>query len=220
MELVAYRQVPGANVVYRFSRFPLSLGQPLHSMVRVLREASREPLEAAVSRQVISFADRRLYFEDLLDRTAIAHAGDPAHFSHVQRNLANALVSDLRHLLVAQDRRLRQKVERLGAFEGAQEIQHLLGRTLQLARIATERADEVLQDRGARRLRALFTELVDEYGRIGAWRMWRPEIEAYLQRFQVFEAAVGHEFSDRKEMRLAQPAALRCALQRGIGYGH
>jgi hypothetical protein len=40
-------------------------------------------------------------------------------------------------------------------------------------------------------MRALFTELVDGYGRIDAWRLRRQEIEAYLKRFQVFEAAVG-----------------------------
>ena len=37
MELVAYRQVPGAQAAYRFSRFPLSLGQPLRSVARALR---------------------------------------------------------------------------------------------------------------------------------------------------------------------------------------
>lgn len=219
MELVAYRQVLGAQAAYRFSRFPLSLGQPLRSVARVLEEVPRDPLEAAISRQVISFGDGRLDLEDLRHRTAIAHASEPAHFSRVQRTLADALVTDLRHLLAAQDRRLLQEVERLGDVEGAQELRHLLGRILQLARIATERADEVLQDRGARRLRALFTELVGEYGRIGAWRMRRPAIEAYLKRFQVFEAAVGHEFPDRlREARLARPAALQRSLQRGFGY--
>ena len=217
MELVAYRQVPGAQATYRFSRFPLSLGQPLRSAARVLDDVPLDPLEAAVSRQVISLGDRRLELEDLLDRTAMVHAADPAHFNRVQRNLANALVSDLRHLLAAQDRRLRQEVERLGDFEGPREIRYLLGRTLQLARIATERADEVLQDRGARRLRAMFTELMDAYGRIGAWRMRRPEIEAYLKHFQDFEAAVGYEFPSRlRKARLARPAALWRSLRRGI----
>lgn len=218
LELVAYRQVPGAQAAYRFSRFPLSLGQPLRSVARVLGEVPRDPLEAAVSRQVISLGDRRLDLEDLLDRAAMADAGDPTGFSRTQRKLANALVRDLRRLLATGARGLPQEAERSESLDGTLEIRHLLGRSLQLARIASERADDVLQDRGARRLRTLFTELVGEYGRIGTWRMRRPDIEAYLKRFQDFEAALGHEFLGRfRQARFARPAALRRSLQRGIG---
>lgn len=218
LELVAYRQIPGAQAAYRFSRFPLSLGQPLRSVARVLEELPGDPLEAAVSRQVIGLGDRRLDLEDLLDRKAMAHAGDSAHFVRVQRKLANALVTDLRRLLVAEDKRQLQEVDRPDGFDGTEKILYLLGRTLQLARIATERADEVLQDRGARDLRVLFTELVGAYGRIGAWRMRRPDIKAYLKRFQDFEAAMGSEFPIRlRKARLARSVALRRLLRRGIG---
>ena len=217
MELVAYRQVPGANAVYRFSRFPLSLGQPLRSVARALREAPREPLEAAATKQLTGyFGDHQLYFEDLRGHGAGALADDPAHFSHVQRSLAGALATDLRRLLAAQARRPLREIGRLGELDGAQDIRCLLERSLTLARIATERADEVLQDRGARRMRVLFTELVDEYGRIDAWRLRRQEIEAYLKRFQVFEAAVGREFPARHGARLARATTLRRSLRYGI----
>ena len=217
MELVAYRQVPGAQAAYRFSRFPLSLGQPLRSVARALREAPREPLEAAATKQLTGyFGDHQLYFEDLRGHGAGALGDDPAHFSHVQRSLADALATDLRRLLAVQARRPLQEIGRLGELDGAQDIRRLLERSLALARIATERADEVLQDRGARRMRALFTELVGEYGRIGAWRMRRQEIEAYLKRFQVFEAAVGREFPARPGARPARAATIRRSLRRGI----
>ncbi|MHB1199664.1 MAG: MGDG synthase family glycosyltransferase [Polaromonas sp.] len=217
MELVAYRQVPGANAAYRFSRFPLSLGQPLRSVARALREAPRERLEAGATKQLTSyFGDRQLYFEDLRAHGSSAHADDPAHFSRVQRSLADALATDLRRLLAAYARRPLQEIGRLGDFDGAQEIRRLLERTLELARIATERADEVLQDRGARRLRALFTELARDYARIGAWRMRRQEIESYLKRFQVFEVAVVREFPARRGARRARTATIRRSLLRGI----
>lgn len=217
MELVAYRQVPGAQAAYRFSRFPLSLGQPLRSVARALREAPREPLEAAATKQLTGyFGDHQLYFEDLRGHGSGALADDPAHFSHVQRSLADALVTDLRHLLAVQARRPLQEIGRLGGLDGAQDIWRLLERSLMLARIATERADEVLQERGAGRMRALFTELVGEYGRIGAWRMRRQEIEAYLKRFQVFEAAVGREFPARRGARYARAATFQRSLRRGI----
>ncbi len=217
MELVAYRQVPGANAVYRFSRFPLSLGQPLRSVARALREAPREPLEAAATKQLTGyFGDHQLYFEDLRGHGAGALADDPAHFSRVQRSLAVALATDLRRLLAAQARRPLREIGRLGDLDGAQDIRRLLERSLALARIATERADELLQDRGVRRMRVLFTELVDEYGRIDAWHLRRQEIEAYLKHFQVFEAAVGREFPARHGARLARATMLRRSLRYGI----
>lgn len=217
MELVAYRQVPGAQAAYRFSRFPLSLGQPLRSVARALREAPQEPLEAAASKQLTGyFGDHQLYFEDLRGHGAGALAGDTVHFSHVQRSLADALATDLRRLLAAQARRPLREIGRLGDLDGAQDVRRLLERSLALARIATERADEVLQDRGARRMRVLFTELVNEYGRIDAWRLQRQEIEAYLKRFQVFEAAVGREFPARHGTRPARATMLRRSLRYGI----
>lgn len=204
MELVAYRQVPGARAAYRFSRFPLSLRQPLRSVARVLEEMPHDPLEMAVSRQVITFGDHRLYLEDLLDHTALADADDAAHFSRVHRKLVDSLLTDLRNLMAAQKNRLLEDVERLSDIKAVHEIQHLLDRTLQLARIATERADEIIHDRGAQRLRRLFSQLTAAYGRIGTWRMQRPEIEAYLKHFQEFEAAVGHEFLKNRKVRLAK----------------
>jgi hypothetical protein len=214
MELVAYRQIPGANAAYRFSRFPLSLGQPLCSVARALREVTREPLEAAATKQLTGyFGDHRLYFEDLRGQGAGALADDPAHFSRAQRRLADALATDLRRLLAANAKLPLQEIERLGDFVGTQEIRRLLDRTLDLARIATERADAVLQDQGARRLRALFTELVDGYGQIGAWRLQRRDIEGYLKRFQVFEVAMMREFP---ACRGARAATLQRSLWRGI----
>ena len=65
-ELVAYRLLPGTQASYRFSRFPLSMGQPLRSVARVLGDAQPDALEQAVARQVTSyFGDRQLYVEDL-----------------------------------------------------------------------------------------------------------------------------------------------------------
>lgn len=113
-------------------------------------------------------------------------------------------------LLAAQARRPLREIGRLGDLDGAQDIRHLL------ARITTERADEVLQDWGARRMRVLFAKLVDEYGRIDAWRQRRQEIEAYLKRFQVFEAAVGREFPARHGARPARATMLRRSLRYGI----
>jgi hypothetical protein len=46
--------------------------------------------------------------------------------------------------------------------------------------------------------------------------MRRQEIEAYLKRFQVFEAAVGREFPARPGARPARAATIRRSLRYGI----
>ncbi len=61
IDLVAYRQVPGAKASYRFSRFPLSFVQPLRSIANILRDRANDPLESTVHHQVGSVrGDRRL----------------------------------------------------------------------------------------------------------------------------------------------------------------
>jgi UDP-N-acetylglucosamine:LPS N-acetylglucosamine transferase len=115
VDLVAYRQVPGSKASYRFSRFPLSLGRPLRSVARVLTDASRDPLEKAVTKQVIgSCSDRRLCVEDLQERCSASRTDDSAFFVPRHLNLEKAIVADLQRLLEVNARRSIKQVERLG----------------------------------------------------------------------------------------------------------
>lgn len=115
------------------------------------------------------------------------------HFSRLQRQLAGALAADLRHLLATNAKLSLQDIGPV--LYGAQEIRRLLDRTLDLARIATEESEYLLDDARARRLRALFMQLMRDHVRIGTWRMQSGKIEVYLERFQAFETTMSHEFS-------------------------
>jgi hypothetical protein len=65
--LIAYRQMPGTRADYRYSRFPVSLYQPLRSLSNALRDGRVDPLEADVARQVIGLdGDRRLFVDALV----------------------------------------------------------------------------------------------------------------------------------------------------------
>jgi hypothetical protein len=80
MELVAYRQVPGAQAAYRFSRFPLSLGQPLRSVARALREAPRRFLPDSAPRSLPGLVHRGLSRDALatLHHTCLLYTTDAA----------------------------------------------------------------------------------------------------------------------------------------------
>ncbi|HEY3286983.1 MAG TPA: glycosyltransferase [Gemmatimonadaceae bacterium] len=196
VDLVAYRLVPGSRASYRFSRFPLSLGQPLRSMARVLSEAPRDPLEEAVTRQITAYlGDRRLVVEDLRARGSTSGLDDPFVLDRPDRNLERALLADLRRLLATY---ARLPAGTIGCFSdrySAHELRRLINRGQEIARLFTEHAEESLLSPPARRLRTLFNQLVSEYGRIDARWLQADQVEAYMQRLQAFESAGRLEFS-------------------------
>ncbi|GLT22207.1 hypothetical protein GCM10007933_16650 [Zoogloea oryzae] len=192
-ELVAYRLLPGTQASYRFSRFPLSVGQPLRSMARVLSDAPRDVLEQATTRQVTSyFGDRRLYVEDLRACWPVSESADSSLTSRPHLALEQAILADLQRLLAAYVKLPLKRIERLGSFPAAQEFHRLVDRGLELARLATEHVEDDFRPR-TDRLRALFTQLVEDYGRIDPLRLESRHVRAYLARLRVFESALGRE---------------------------
>ncbi|MGC9021830.1 MAG: MGDG synthase family glycosyltransferase [Dissulfurimicrobium sp.] len=219
VELVAYRQIPGTHASYRFSRFPLSIRQPLRSMALIIKDSHPDSLGNAVTRQITGFGgDRRLYLEDLRTHLPIAAIDEPIQFSRSHRRLADAAAKDLRRLLEVNAALHLREFKHLKLFYGTKEIRRLLDRTLDLARIATERAEYMLKDEGAKRLRRLFIELVCDYGRISGLHIQSQKIDAYLKRFQNFETAMVHEFTNRRLIRFARAStfwrSLRLRLSR------
>jgi UDP-N-acetylglucosamine:LPS N-acetylglucosamine transferase len=187
-ELVAYRLLPGTQASYRFSRFPLSMGQPLRSMARVLGDAQPDALEQAVARQVTSyFGDRQLYVEDLRACWPASPAAGRPHLA-----LERAILADLRRLLAAYVKLPLTRIERLGNLPAAAAFYRLVDRGIELARLATEHAEDDPRPR-TYRLRALFTQLVEAYGRINPQRLEARHVQAYLARLWAFESALGRD---------------------------
>lgn len=196
VDLVAYRQVSGSLASYHFSRFPLSLGQPLRSIARMLADTRRDPLEGSVTKQIAGyFGDRRLCMESLQARCTASGRDDPILSGQTQLTLEKAIVADLRRLVALNMRRPIKEIERRRDLQAAQEVRWLVDRGHDLARLATERAEEILLYPQAHRLRTLFTQLVGDYGRINTRRMGTRQINAYLKRLQAFATAVTEEFS-------------------------
>jgi hypothetical protein len=192
-ELVAYRLLPGTQASYRFSRFPLSVGQPLRSIARVLSDAPPDALEQATTRQVTGyFGDRRLYVEDLRACWPASESADSSLTGRPHLALEQAILADLRRLLTVYVKLPLKRIERLGSSPAAQEFHRLVDRGLQLARLATEHVEDDVRPR-TDRLRALFTRLVEDYGRIDPQHLESHHVRSYLARLRAFESALGRE---------------------------
>ncbi len=214
VDLVAYRQVQGSKASYRFSRFPLSLGHPLRSVARVLTDASRDPLEKAVTKQVIgSFSDRRLCVEDLQERCSTSRTDDPAFLAPRHLSLQKAILSDLQRLLDAKAKRPIKQVERLGSFYATQQLRKFVDRGHDLVRSATERAEEVLLHTRAQRLRILFDPLVVDYRWTGNCRPHAGQARAYWGRLGAVATKVEQEFCQVEALHTWRTWAMR----RGVG---
>lgn len=188
IELIAYRKLPGSQASYRFSRFPLSITQPLRSIARVMTEFSPDALEVAVTRQITGYGDRRLFVEDLSRR-------EGASTEHHRLTLERALIADATRLLKVRLGLARGDLNRFHDQHAIGEIRHIVERGRDLARLATERAEETLIRPSAARLRALFTALDHEYGALGNGHWHSTQIETYLKHLQDFEETVAREFT-------------------------
>jgi len=223
VDLVAYRQVPGSKASYRFSRFPLSLGHPLRSVARVLTDASRDPLEKAVTKQVIgSFSDRRLCVEDLQERCSASGIDDSAFFAPRHLNLEKAIVADLQRLIEVNAKRSIKEFERLGSFYATQQLRKLVDRGHNLTRLSTERTEELLLSSRAQRLRTMFDPLVVDYGWIGNHRLHARQAQAYWGRLGAFATKVEQKLSQvealqtrRRVSRLSHSAEVTAGPQPG-----
>ena len=209
LELIAYRQVAGAHAMYHFSRFPLSIGRPLRSAARVLKGVSPDPLELAVSRQVGAyFGDPRLSIDRL--------AQDKERSASEGSELQLALAADLRHLLSIYAKLPVREMERLGELPAAHEIHRLIDRGQDLARLVTERAEDLRSRAQGKRLLALFNTLLADYERLqDVHTLQTRHVKAYFRRLERFQGAVMREVSCVKVARNRRTASLTRSLRRG-----
>ena len=98
-ELVAYRRLPGSNADYRFCRFPLSLGQPVRTLAKVLADSMPDKLEKEVARQITGYiGDDRIYYENLMKRTSASIMTSRSR----AKSIEEVLIGEAHHLISEQ----------------------------------------------------------------------------------------------------------------------
>ena len=189
-EFVAYRQLPGSRAKYRFARFPLSIGQPLRSIARIMD--TKDPLEALITKQVTSYPNEpRLCVEDLALRQSTSKHRTQAGLEPVTLNLGSAILLDLQSLLTENTKGYSLKLEQLGDISSLQEVhRRFLGHSLLLARLIADKAQALLHRRDAQRIKRRFQVLAENYKRIDFVKPQKEQIKTYLGHLQSFGAAV------------------------------
>ncbi|MCC7577036.1 MAG: hypothetical protein KK926_09415 [Methanomethylovorans sp.] len=109
-ELVAYRRLSSSKSPYRFSRFPLSLGQPVRSFAHIINNSALDPLESKVDAQLTGYyGDDRILYEELNPywRSAALNDFDSSQIQTMR--LENTLILEV-HRLFKQNK-MKQGVE-------------------------------------------------------------------------------------------------------------
>lgn len=214
-EFVAYRQLPGSQAKYRFARFPLSIGQPLRSIAKIVDIG--DPLEALITKQVTSSPDEpSLRVEHLNSRQSASEYGNPAGSEPAPLDLGDAMLSDLQRLLSNGTKRSRVKLAQLGDISALQEAHRFLDHSLLVARLTADKAQSLLKRRDAERIKILFGALTDNYKQIDFGKMQEAQITAYLRHLQSFATTARADFANSAYLDSKQLNSVPLLLWRKI----
>lgn len=196
-ELVAYRRLPGSQASYRFSRFPLSLGQPVRALAQVLTNAAPDKIEETIGKQLTGYmGDDRIYYENLSARLSASAIDDLDRSRSRAKSMERILFEEARKLIAEQKSlhvdAYRQKIER----QITREFRYLIQQCYDVARISTEHAEGVLNGQNTKKLREAFTNLMGEYATLNLWEWKSDHPAAFIEKLSEFYQVIEQEFSD------------------------
>lgn len=202
-ELVAYRRLPGSQSAYRFSRFPLSLGQPGRALTQIINNSAVDSLESMVSKQVTGcMGDDRVYYESL--NACLT----PSAFNDFDRSRRRTI--SIEQILAAEARRLlkERKVLRVEDYKTKmeqqmeREISCLLDRCYDTARISTEHVERIIGAFNANKMREAFVSLTEEYAELSRWKHESTELISFIKKMSAFNQVIEQDSKDQKQQAL------------------
>lgn len=203
-ELIAYRRLPGSQSAYRFSRFPLSMGQPGRALVQILNTSAVDNLESMISKQLTGcMGDDRVYYENLdacLTPSAFNDFGRSRRrtirFEQILAAEARRLVKERKILRVEDYKtKMEQQIER--------EISCLLDRCYDTARISTEHVERIIGVLNANRLREVFVKLTEDYAELSRRQHESTELIGFIKKLSEFTQAIELDSKDQNQQKLA-----------------
>ncbi|MEN6473493.1 MAG: glycosyltransferase [Syntrophaceae bacterium] len=209
-ELTAYRRLPGSQASYRFSRFPLSLGQPVRSLARVITGAKPDKIEKNISRQLSGYiGDERIYYENLSARIATSELNDLDRSRIHAKSMEQILIEEARQL-IAEQKILRVDLYRQRAEQHImREFHYLIERCYEVARISTEHAQVFLSDPNIQTLQEAFGSLMDEYASLNLSKGEVDRLPAFIEKLSEFRKVIESGFSDADQKQHALASEVR-----------
>jgi len=214
-ELVAYRRLPGSQASYRFSRFPLSLGQPVRALAQVLTNSTPEKIEKTIGRQLTGYlGDDRIYCENLRARLSTSVIDDLGRSRSRARSMERILFEEARQLIAArkslQVDAYRQKIEQ----QISREVRYLIEWCYDVARISTEHAEGILNSQNTKILREAFIRLTGEYAILNFRERKSDRLDAFIEKLSLFKQVIEREFSEAGQRQHALVAEVKVMYQK------
>jgi len=199
-ELVAYRRLPGSQSDYRFSRFPLSTGQPGRSLAQVLFNSAPGKLESMTSKQLTGYiGDDRIYYENLKGYLSMSEFDDLGRSQSSSNKIEKALLKEVQRLF-EQKKDLYVEAYKIKIEEQVvKEINYLIDKCYDAARISMEYAERMLNGYNTKKLREAFANLTKEYTALSRWKSESNELTAFIKKLSEFYQIIEKDDPDKKQ---------------------
>ncbi|MBP1764032.1 MAG: hypothetical protein H6Q65_1090 [Firmicutes bacterium] len=196
-ELVAYRRLTGSQAYYRFSRFPLSLGQPGRALQQVLCNSASDRLESMISKQLTGFiGDERIYYENLSAYLPVLASDDFGRSCIKAKEIEKILFKEARRLF-EEKKTLGVEVFKIRIEERTvREISCLADRCYDAARILLEHTEKILPGPTTKRLSDVFVNLTNEYAALRSRKHDSDVLLAFSKKLSEFYQVVEWGFFD------------------------
>jgi len=214
-ELVGYRRLPGSQASYRFSRFPLSMGQPVRALAQVLTNSATDKFEKTVGKQLTGYVgDDRIYYEHLSARLSASAIDDLDRSRSRAKSMERILYEEARHL-IAEQKILhidvyKQKVEQ----QITREFRYLIQQRCDVARISTEHAEGILNGQNTKKLREAFANLMGEYAILNLWERKSDRLAAFIEKLSEFHQTIERGFSEAGRTQHELVAEVRAMFEK------
>jgi len=214
-EMVAYRRLPGSQASYRFSRFPLSLGQPIRALTQVLSDSAPDEIEKSIDRQLAGYiGDDHIHYENISARLSTSAVDDIGRSQSRAKSIEHILFEEARHL-ISQKRYLhadiyKQRVEQ----QVVREIRYLIERCYDVARIATEHSEGILNGENTKLLRKAFTNLMGEYAAFNLRKCDQRSLAAFNEKLSEYHQVIEQGFSDVGKRRHELVAEIKAVSEK------
>lgn len=197
-ELVAYRRLTSSQSPYRFSRFPLSLGQPVRSFAHIINNNAIDRLESEVKAQLTGYyGDDRIFFEELSPSWRSLAFNNLNRPQRRTMKVGNVLVLEARRLFKQKKIFYIVNYKKIREQQVKREASHLLNNCYDTVRITLEHVERILGATNTKKQRAAFVKLTREYGESICWKHAPAEAINFIKKISEFYQILEQDCQDR-----------------------
>ncbi len=188
-ELVSYNMLAGTKAEYHYSRFPLSISQPIRSISNA-RASKPDELEDSVTKRVLGYAiDDSVHYENINGKS-VARLIDNIQTHEADFNQRELNLSAEKLALMANKKNFNSdEFSKMSMTLEKKEQLYMIERNYDLARITTEHLEYYLPTKEAQKIKKKFNDLMIEYAKISTTSSSQ-EYKSFYSSLQSYEQSL------------------------------